>query len=173
MTRGFIVWVSLFIFLPFMGCQKSGATADVLKRIPVDNMDGVITRDGVSFDNAVSSDGKGSLKITASEPASIRLYEVRDVNIENARLTYRARVKTENVAGEAYLEMWCVFPGMGEYFSRSLQSPLMGTSDWSTIETPFFLRKGQRPELIKLNIVLSGPGTLWVDDISLIKGPSN
>ena len=75
--------------------------------------------------------------------------------------------------GTAYLEMWCVFPGSGEYFSRALQNPLSGTIDWTTMETPFFLQKGQKPELIKLNVVINGKGTVWVDDITLTKGPLN
>lgn len=167
------IWICCLVVVLFVsaGCQKSPATAEVLKAIPVDSVDGVLTKDGVAFDSAVSSDGKGSLKITASQPTTVRLYEVKGVNVENARLIYRARVKAENVTGQAYLEMWCVFPGMGEFFSRSLQSPLTGTVDWSTIETPFFLEKGQKPELIKLNIVINGQGTVWIDDIALIKGP--
>jgi len=76
-----------------------------------------------------------------------------------------------NVTGRAYLEMWCVLPGQGEFFSRGLQSPVTGTVDWSSIETPFLLKKGQKPELIKLNVVIDGTGTVWVDDIDLVKGP--
>ena len=166
----FILW--LVIFLPLIpGCQKAGIESEKIKEFPINSVDGVITRSDVTFDKGVSSDGNGSLRIDVSQPTTIRLFEVRDINIENARLIYRARVKTENVKGQAYLEMWCVFPGMGEYFSRSLQSPLSGTLDWTTQETPFFLQKGQKPELVKLNVVINGRGTVWVDDISLLKGP--
>ena len=166
----FILW--LVIFLPLIpGCQKAGIESEKIKEFPINSVDGVITRSDVTFDKGVSSDGNGSLRIDVSQPTTIRLFEVRDINIENARLIYRARVKTENVKGQAYLEMWCVFPGMGGYFSRSLQSPLSGTLDWTTQETPFFLQKGQKPELVKLNVVINGRGTVWVDDISLLKGP--
>jgi hypothetical protein len=84
---------------------------------------------------------------------------------------YQARVRTENIDGQVYLEMWCHFPGRGEYFSRGLQSPLTGTKDWITIETPFFMRKGEKPDYVKLNLVINGKGTAWIDDIRLIKGP--
>jgi hypothetical protein len=86
-------------------------------------------------------------------------------------LIYKAKLKTKDVQGKVYLEMWCSFPGLGEFFSRSLNSPLSGTVDWTTIETPFFLKKGQKPELIKLNVVINGQGILWIDDISLVKVP--
>jgi len=164
--------LGLIFFLPLIpGCQKASVESEKIKEFPISSIEGVITRSDVTFDKAVSSDGNGSLRIDVAQPTTIRLFEVRDINVENARLIYRARLKTENIKGQAYLEMWCVFPGMGEYFSRSLQSPLSGTLDWTTQETPFFLQKGQKPELVKLNVVINGQGTLWVDDISLLKGP--
>jgi hypothetical protein len=167
-----IIVTGLILFLSGVtSCQKAIRPAEVIKSIPVENMDGVLTQSGVTFDKGVSSDGNGALRIDTVEPATIRLYEVKDVTVENARLIYRAHLKTRNLLGQAYLEMWCVFPGAGEYFSRALQNPLSGTLDWTTRETPFFLQKGQTPELIKLNLVINGKGTVWIDDISLMKGP--
>lgn len=92
------------------------------------------------------------------------------MDIKGSRIVYRARLKTENVTGQVYLEMWCSFPELGEFFSRSLESPLSGTVDWTTEETPFFLEKGQRPDLVKLNIVVNGQGRVWIDDIALLGG---
>jgi len=160
------------IIVLFLGaCSQSTTNSTELKAFPVDNTDGVISKSAVQLDKEISSDGKGSLKIIAVEPTVINLYEVRDLNIENARLLYQARVRTENVDGQVYLEMWCHFPGKGEFFSRGLQSPLTATTDWTTVETPFFLQKGQKPDYVKLNLVINGAGTAWIDDIRLIKGP--
>lgn len=161
----FTAWC--IVVLAILSCSQ----AKELKHFPVDNLDGVISKSEVELDKEVSSDGKGSLKIVALEPIVINLYEVRDINIENARLMYQAKVRTENIAGKVYLEMWCHFPGRGEYFSRGLQSPLTGTKDWITVETPFFMRKGEKPDYVKLNLVINGKGTAWIDDIRLIKGP--
>jgi len=86
-------------------------------------------------------------------------------------LLYQAKVRTKDIQGQVFLEMWCHFPGKGEFFSRSLQSPLSGTTEWTSIETPFFFKKGQKPDLVKLNLVINGNGTAWIDDIHLIKGP--
>jgi hypothetical protein len=105
-----------------------------------------------------------------SEPTTVRLYEVRDILVEEARLIYKARLKIKDIHGQAYLEMVCSFPGLGEFFSRSLNNSLSGTADWTTMETSFFLKKDQKPELIKLNVVINGQGTVWIDDLSLIKG---
>jgi hypothetical protein len=155
------------VILSLVSCSQ----AKELKHFPVDNLDGVISNSDVQLDKEISSDGNGSLKIVAIEPTVINLYEVRDIDIENARLMYQARVRTENIDGQVYLEMWCHFPGRGEYFSRGLQSPLTGTKDWITVETPFFMRKGEKPDYVKLNLVINGKGTAWIDDVRLIKGP--
>ena len=161
----FAAWC--IVVLAILSCSQ----AKELKHFPVDNLDGVISKSEVELDKEISSDGKGSLKIVALEPTVINLYEVRDIDIENARLMYQARVRTEDIDGKVYLEMWCHFPGRGEYFSRGLQSPLTGTKDWITVETPFFMRKGEKPDYVKLNLVINGKGTAWIDDIRLIKGP--
>ena len=128
----------------------------------------MIAGTGVELDNAASSDGGGSLRIEASAPATLRLFELADIDVENTQLVYQAKLKSENVQGRAYLEMWCAFPGMGEFFSRGLQSPLSGTNDWVTEETPFFLKKGQNPNRVKLNLVIDGTGTVCIDDIRLL-----
>ncbi|MFQ5993117.1 MAG: hypothetical protein ACE5NA_11835 [Nitrospiraceae bacterium] len=106
-----------------------------------------------------------------TKPTVVRLFEVGDLDIENARLIYRAKLRTEGLDGQVYLEMWCHFPGKGEFFSRGLQKPLSGTTEWTSVETPFFLKKGENPDNIRLNVVISGPGTAWIDDIRLVKGP--
>ena len=142
-----------------------------LKKFPIDSLDGIITQSGVQFDKEVSSDGNGSLKITAPEPTVVRLFELGDIDVENARLIYQAKVRTEGVEGQVYLEMWCHFPGKGEYFSRGLQTPLASTTNWATEETPFFLKKGENPDNVKLNLVINGKGTAWIDDVRVLKGP--
>jgi hypothetical protein len=142
-----------------------------LKRFPINSIEGIITQSGVRFDREVSSDGNGSLKITATELTTIRLFEVGDIAIENARLIYQAKVRSEGVEGQVYLEMWVHISGRGEFFSRGLQTPLTGTTNWTTEETPFFLKKGEKPNYVKLNLVINGKGTAWIDDIRLLKGP--
>jgi hypothetical protein len=141
-----------------------------LRRFPLDSMEGVLTQSGVTFDEQISADGNGSLRIDASEPTTIRLFETGDIDIESARLIYHTHVRTENLDGQAYLEMWCHFPGKGEFFSRGLMDPLSGTTNWTTLETSFLLKKGENPDNVKLNLVINGKGTAWIDDVRLLKG---
>ena len=154
----------------FAACAKQPPQAVEIMVYPVDDATGVLTQSGVEVDRAVTGNGGGSLRVTATEPTTFRLYETGDIDIENARLIYQAKIKTADVNGEVYLEMWCHFPGKGEFFSRALHAPISGTVDWSTQETPFFLKKGENPDNVKLNLVVNGSGTAWIDDIHLIKG---
>jgi hypothetical protein len=143
---------------------------DELKRYPLDSLEGVIAQEGVELDKTISSDGHGSLKITADGPTVVRLFETGPITAENAPLIYQAKLRTEALAGQAYLEMWCRLPGVGEFFSRGLNNTLTGTADWTTVETPFFLKPGQgRPDNVRLNLVITGKGTVWIDDIRLLK----
>ncbi len=170
---GMTIVFSALILMPLLAYQKAEITTDAieLKRFALDDMQGIITRSDVEIDKQISSDGNGSLRIEAAGPTTLRLFEIGDVDIDNARLIYQAKVRTKNALGIVYLEMWCHFPGKGEFFSRGLTSPLTGTTEWTTLETPFFLKKGQNPDNIKLNLVMDGPGTAWIDDIRLLKGP--
>jgi hypothetical protein len=161
----------IVLIFSLWACTKPSRQAVEIKHYPLDALDGIITRSGVQFDDVISKDGKGSLKIAVAEPTVIRLFETGDIDIEDARLLYQAMVRTEGVQGQVFLEMWCHFPGRGEFFSRGLQSPVSGTTEWTSVETPFFLQKGGNPDNVKLNLVINGTGTVWIDDIHLIKGP--
>jgi hypothetical protein len=134
-------------------------------------LDGIVSRTGVQLDRSISSDGHGSIRVDAKGPTTVRLVETGDIDVEDAALIYQARVRTENVKGQVFLEMWCVFAGKGEFFSRGLQAPLSGTNEWATLETPFFLKAGENPSNVKLNLVINGSGRAWIDDLRLVKGP--
>lgn len=173
MTRNRKVSTALayLALLTVLGCSKGQAKVAEIIHYPADSLERVLTRTGVEIDKKLSSDGKGSLRFKTDKPTVFRLYETGDLDIENARLLYQAKLRTEGVEGKVYLEMWCHFPGKGEFFSRALHAPLSGNVDWSTQETPFFLKKGENPDNVKLNLVIDGKGTVWIDDIRLIRGP--
>lgn len=163
--------VGLLGILVIAGCSRSPIQIAELRHFPIDSMEGIITRSGVEIDRQVTSDGNGALRITFTAPTVVRLFEIGDIEVDNARLIYRARIRTDEVDGQVYLEMWCHFPGRGDFFSRGLQNPLTGTTGWVTEETPFLLREGERPDRVVLNLVANGKGTAWIDDVRLLKGP--
>jgi len=169
---GYVV-LGLFI-VPMMLFLSWDATVVIeeteLKHYPLDNIEGVLTQSGVTLDKQISSDGNGSLRIEATGPTIVRLFETGDIDIEDARLIYQARLRTEDVEGRVYLEMWCHFVDWGDSFSRGLMVPLTGTTEWTTEEIPFLLKKGQNPDNVKLNLGITGTGTVWIDDVRLLKG---
>ena len=162
--------IAFALVFSFFGCSEHSKKTVELRYFPVDNMAGIITRSNVTIDTTVSCDGKGSLRITAPESTLVRLFETGDVDIENAPLIYQAKVRTEGEEGNVYLEMWCSFLGRGEFVSRGITTPITGTTDWTTLETPFFLKKGQNPDNVRLNLVITGKGIVWIDDVRLIGG---
>jgi hypothetical protein len=107
----------------------------------------------------------------AKEDQTIRLFEIQDLDVEQCLITYRATMKTEGLAGRAFLEMWCRLPGSGEFFSKGLNQAITGTTEWASFEIPFYLKKGQRPDLIKLNLVIEGRGKVSMKDVELLKTP--
>ncbi len=164
----FIFLVSL-LSISFSSCLKRPPAEVEMMKFPLDSLDGLLTRSGVEFDQNISVDSRGSVKISVTEPTIIRLFELGDLDVEEAVLVYKAKLRTEGAEGFVYLEMLCHFEGKGEFFSRGLNSPLKGSVEWTSQEIPFFLKKEENPDNIKLNIVCEGPGVVWVDDIRLVK----
>jgi|GEM_PF-3450940 len=119
-----------------------------------------ITQDGI-----VSEDG--GWKISAAAARTVRLFEVPQPNFDAGPFFFRAKLKTENVNGRAYLEMWNRAPGKGEFFSKGFHNAVTGTTGWAEYEIPFFLKKGEQVDLVKLNVTIEGTGTVWIKDIEL------
>jgi len=100
-----------------------------------------------------------------------RLFEIADLDVEESLLTYRAEIRAEDLEGRAFLEMWVRIAGKGEFFSRGFNQSVRGTTNWASYEIPFRLKKGQHADLVKLNLVVEGKGTVWLKDVELVKTP--
>lgn len=130
-------------------------------------------------DETISQDGVtselGGWRIDATEARTIRLFEVEIGNIDDCVLLYQAKLKSEGLGeGDAYLEMLCHLPGDvdADYFSRFGQlDPITGTTNWTSCETPMFLQQGQLPDVVRLNLVVSGKGNVWIKDVVLTTKP--
>lgn len=156
------------LLLAFVFALVSGpAEAEDLKKLSLDDASTIGT--SIITDSKVKTEGTGSIKISTICPATVCLGEVTDLDVENAKLVYTAKVKSE-LSGLAFLEMW-VHVGDGRYFSKGLNDPIKGKSDWKSIQTPFLFQKGQKPDRVTLSIVINGTGTVWIDDIVLSKEP--
>ncbi len=143
------------------------ARAEDLKKLSLDDASAIGTT--IQSDIQVKAEGKSSIKITTQWPTTICLGEVKGLEVEVAKLVYKAKVKTD-LEGTAFLEMWAHVGG-GQYFSRGVNDVVKGKTDWKIIQTPFLFQKGEKPDKVTLNVVINGKGTVWVDDIVLSKEP--
>jgi hypothetical protein len=103
----------------------------------------------------------GAWLTVCTKAQTYRLFEVLTPGVEECTVLYRAKLKTEGLTGKAYLEMWCRLPGRGEFFSKGLSQTVTGSHDWVAGEIPFHLRKGEKPDLIRLNLVVASVGWIW------------
>lgn len=145
-----------------LGVPQPAGPPETLRRFRI--TDSTVTTDGI----CVAEDG---WVVEAADNRTLRLFEVAGLELEQCLLTYRAKMKAEGLSGRAFLELWCRLPGRGEFFSKGLEHALTGTSDWSSYDIPFYLKRGQRPELVKLNLVVEGRGKVWIKDIELLRTP--
>ena len=118
----------------------------------------------LSADEAVKVEGESSLRIETDWPVTINLGAIQQPKLDGGKIVYRAKVRSKLEEGQAHLEMWAHLKGQ-QYFSRGLQDPITGESDWQTLEAPFFFEDGQVPDKLTLNLVVQGRGTVWIDDI--------
>jgi hypothetical protein len=157
----------ILTILAILTLLSSSTFADDLKKLSLDDASTLGTT--IQTDLSVKVEGRGSVRITTQYPTTVCLGEVIGLDLENARLIYKAKVKSD-LNGVAYLEMWA-YVGKGRYFSKGMNDSIKGKSDWKSIQTPFIFQKGQNPKKITLNLVINGQGTVWIDDVVLSKAP--
>jgi predicted Ser/Thr protein kinase len=123
----------------------------------------------------------GAWLAVCTQAQTYRLFEVPEPGVEDCTVLYRAKLKTEGLTGRAHLEMWCRLPGRGEFFSKGLNQIATGSNNWATYEIPFFLKEGEKPDLIRLNLVVEDAGNLikkpvagklWITDVELVRQAS-
>ena len=143
------------------------AEAEELKRLGLD--DPLSAGPRIEADAKVKVEGASSLKISTQWPTTVCLGEVSGPDIENAKLVYSAKVKSD-LDGTAFLELWAHLGG-GQFFSKGMNDVVSQKMDWKTIKTYFLFQKGQKPEKVTLNIVINGKGIIWIDDVVLSREP--
>ena len=157
-----VVGVVLLVVLSF-----THAGAVELKKLALDDATTIGLK--VQADSGTKIEGTGSIRITTLWPTTVCLGRVSGLDVDDAKLVYQAQVKSD-LDGEAYLEMWALIAGR-HYFSRGMNNPIKNKSDWQILETPFIFQERQQPDKVILNLVINGTGTIWIDDITLIKEP--
>jgi len=157
---GYVIMIVSLIFV-------TTAQAQELKKLSLDTAAAISPK--IESDGTIKAEGAGSIRIITQWPTTVCLDEVAGPDIENAKLIYSAKVKTD-LDGNAFLEMWAHIGG-AQYFSKGMNDAVSGKAGWKKISTPFIFQKGQRPDKVTLNIVINGRGTVWIDDVVLSREP--
>jgi len=166
-----IAGILLFAALAMVSCnkKKAGPPKEV-DYFTCNSVERVVAKELVQLDKSVSSDGDGSILIATQEPVTVRFFEGK-LPGENCKYTYKVKLKTEKLNGDAYLTMDVNYPSGGSQNVRQdVQQYLSDTNDWTpseiTISAP-----NQKPASVVLNVVVDGDGKVWVDDLHLIATP--
>ena len=113
------------------------------------------------------------LRATAAGPTSLHLVTIDHPPVSGPRYVVAGKVRYQGVEGQGYLEMWTVFPNGERFFTRTLAAQgslaaFHGESNWRRFELPFDMSgASQVPSRLEINLVLSGPGTVWLGPIHL------
>jgi hypothetical protein len=167
-NRYYTIAISILILLG--ACSRSSKMGTI-REFPLNSLDNIIAKDNVYFDKDISSDNLGSLRIETEKPVIISLFRITDLKIDNTRLTYSAKIRTQQVIGQVYLEMNCNLPEQTSLNTAAQANLLSGSNDWKEQETSVDLQKGQMPDSLTLYLVINGRGIVWIDDIKLSRDP--
>ena len=127
-----------------------------------------------SNDKPISAAAKwvgDELEVTATEAGPVRLFEMPLDRIDQSVITYRYSIKADSLASNVYPEMWTRVAGSDEFFSRGLDDKVHGTFNWTSVEISAVVEKDEFADLVKLNVVFEGPGTIRLTGIEVLAMP--
>ena len=148
----------------------------LIAHFPVDSkadMVRSVTKDPHTIDYTVSSDGNGSLRIDATRRQLVDLYRIwgDEEDLSFRQLVYEADVRTEGATGDVFLVMQAGItsvPG-GSVAVVGRDAAIRGTNDWTTLRASAGNSGGSRLLETTLQLHIDGPGTVWIDDVKLLK----
>ena len=167
--------VALILAFAFvLACKKEeppGPPVEVAS-YSLDDLDHVIMGDYLTLDTETPAEGTACVKMSSEMPITIDLYEAPLSSPEKGALVLEGQIRTEEMAGSAFLRMEATLSGGATAAKRQkLSTAPSGTADWTPCEVVLYLSEKARPSRVKISFVLDGFGTAWVDDLHLIHDP--
>lgn len=146
--------------------------SEELARFPLDSLAELASPDYFTIDTGVTTDGVGSARLDATDAGSVTMLEVTDVDAQNTTLTFEARLRSQDLNGNAHIEMEVLLPDQEEPVRLpGLGRLVSGTTDWVVATSSFYFQPGQQPDAVRLDLVVDGAGTVWVDEVRLLRTP--
>lgn len=117
------------------------------------------------------------LRITNQDATArtIPVFEIEEPGITASSYAIVGRLRTQDLAGKGYLEMWSHFPGGERYFSRTLEETgpmghLSGSQDWREFVLPFHIGDvPMRPDKLAVNVFFAGRGVVELSPLRLVQ----
>jgi hypothetical protein len=156
------------------GCGGSQQDeVEILATFPFEDLEGLAnpSDEELTIDGEVAFAGEGSLHIDLSEKRVVPLIDLEIPEVENCRLTWVGQMKCIGIFGYTCLEMWCDIPGVGERFGRDLATSIDRVTDWTEARAYIDLAPGHKVDRVRLNLVVTSGGHVWVDDLKLMTEP--
>lgn len=167
----FVISASYFV------SHKALAQGEEELLFPISNLSEIISESDLEIDSEITTDGNGSLLVNTDKAVNIKLFELTQEDLGQKRLTYRAKLRSEDLKstdelrGIAYLELIASFADGEDLISRGPRVPISGTTDWRSADTVLYVDKGNKPEKINLNVIVEGQGKVWIDAVELEAKP--
>lgn len=129
---------------------------------------------------ATHAQGTSSVRLSAEQPGQhlVSVARLENLDWQNLHaLVYRAKLRTQNLHGQAALGMSVYIQGeMPAESAQNVETSLTRDTfpDWTPAESLYLLKPGQRIGQLELFLVLNGTGTVWVQDAQLLeRKPAN
>lgn len=143
-----------------------------IARFPLNSLGELASSEDVSIDTSITTDSVGSARVDATEAITVTLLELTDLDAQNTTLTFEARLRSQDLEGMAHLEMEVYLPEQeASIRTLGLGRMVSGTTEWVVATTSFYFQPAQQPEAVRLNLVVDGAGTVWVDEVRLLRTP--
>ncbi len=170
MKRSVLVLAAVAVCVVWAGCSKKVEPPKEIQFFNCDTLDGVLTEGSAVVDTQDPAEGTGSLKIAAAQPVTLPLFEIK-LPGDGAKFTLQYKMKVKDFSGDAYGTMEVNYASGGKQSLNNYQSALGATSVWQQRELIYTVQRGQKVSSIVFSVILNGSGTVWVDDVHLIRAP--
>lgn len=153
-----------------LACDKKAEPPKQIDFFSCDDTERIVSSDLVTIDAGSASEGAGCLKMVVEQPTTVPLVEVKFPG-EGAKYTIQFKMRVKDFLGDAYGQMNVNYASGGKQEVKNYQNAIGATSDWIPMELSWVVQKGQKVDSLTLYAVLGGSGTVWVDEIRVIRAP--
>lgn len=150
--------------------QRREVSVIAARSLDSSNLAQVATR--VVVDAVETTDGDGSLRIEAAHGAVLTLGELAGIQMTEGEILWcEARVKCRDLKQGGHLELWGELADGSRVLGRGGDQGLQGDQDWRIVRIPLEVGRATELRRVFVNGVISGPGTLWVDEVRFTAVP--